>query len=101
MKILIAYDGSAQAENALQGKRALEKIRERFPGWKVLSRSVSGHPAEEIQGKSESWKPDLIVMGSHGRSALGSLLLGSVSQNVLHHAHASVRIVHGKPAAKA
>ena len=36
--------------------------------------------------------PDLVLVGSHGRSRLGRLILGSVSQKVLSHVHCSVRI---------
>lgn len=40
-------------------------------------------------------KADLIVVGSHGRSALGRLFLGSISQKVLTEAHCSVRVARG------
>ena len=41
----------------------------------------------------ESWQPDLIVLGSHGRKGLGRLLLGSVAESVARHAKCSVQIV--------
>jgi nucleotide-binding universal stress UspA family protein len=41
---------------------------------------------------ADSWKPDLIVMGSHGRGAIGRLFLGSVSLRVASEAQTSVRI---------
>jgi nucleotide-binding universal stress UspA family protein len=43
-----------------------------------------GHPVEEILKGAEELKADLIVMGSHGRSAMGAAFLGSVAIGVLH-----------------
>ncbi|HET7465302.1 MAG TPA: universal stress protein [Candidatus Dormibacteraeota bacterium] len=43
----------------------------------------SGEPAEEIVAASRRVKPDLLVMGSRGRSRLGKAILGSVSQEVM------------------
>ena len=42
-----------------------------------------GHPGEEISALAEREKADLIVMGSHGHSALHNLVAGSVTSNVL------------------
>lgn len=52
-----------------------------------------GHPATEVVAAAREWPADLIVLGSHGRSAIGRLLLGSVARAVLHHADCSVLIV--------
>lgn len=38
-----------------------------------------------IIDEAVNWKADLLVMGTHGRSGLSHLLLGSVSEEVLHH----------------
>ena len=54
--------------------------------------AVADSPAWGIVRKAEELKADLIVVGSHDRSAMGRLMLGSVSQSVLHHAATSVRI---------
>jgi nucleotide-binding universal stress UspA family protein len=43
-----------------------------------------GHPFEEIIKAAEDMKIDLIVMGSHGKSALMGALLGSVTMRVIH-----------------
>ncbi len=43
-----------------------------------------GHPVEEIVKEAEREKADLIVMGSHGKSALTAALLGSVTSGVIH-----------------
>jgi nucleotide-binding universal stress UspA family protein len=44
----------------------------------------AGHPVEEIIKAAESSKVDLIVMGSHGKSALAAAILGSVTIGVIH-----------------
>ena len=45
---------------------------------------ATGHPVEEIVKEAEQSKADLVVMGSHGRSALGAAVLGSVAYGVIH-----------------
>jgi nucleotide-binding universal stress UspA family protein len=72
--------------------RASEKLRRLFPGWKVSTEACGHSPAWIIIEKADEWKPDLIVLGSHNRSALGRLFLGSISQTVLAEARSSVRI---------
>src|ERR1043165_947379 len=67
-----------------------------FPNWKVSVDSACGSPAWELVAKADEWKPDLIVVGSHGRTALGRFVLGSVSQRVLTEALCSVRIARGR-----
>ena len=51
-----------------------------------------GHPVEEIVKEAKRSKANLIVMGSHGRSALSATVLGSVSYGVIHN-DASVPIL--------
>ena len=51
-----------------------------------------GHPATKIVEAARVWQADLIVMGTHGRSALGNLFLGSVAQEVLQHATCPVMV---------
>ena len=46
--------------------------------------------------KADQLKPDLIVVGSQGRSALGRFVMGSVSQKVLTEARCSVRVARGR-----
>ncbi len=45
---------------------------------------VPGHPAAAIMQVAEARKPDLIVMGTHGRRGWRRALLGSVAEAVLH-----------------
>ena len=52
-----------------------------------------GHAADEILRAAKKSKVDLIVMGSHGRRGIGSLLLGSVAQSVLSASEVPVMVV--------
>lgn len=76
--------------------KAAERFCANFPNWKVKHEGVWGSPNWEIFSKAEAWKADLIVVGSHGRSALGRFFLGSVSQWLLSEARCSVRIARGR-----
>jgi nucleotide-binding universal stress UspA family protein len=89
--------GCAAAKEALLfAERARDRIQTKFPDWKVSADSSCGSPAWELVAKADEWKPDLIVVGSHGRTALGRFVLGSVSQRVLTEARCSVRIARGR-----
>jgi len=52
----------------------------------VQSRKVirSGHPVEEIVKEAKKSKPDLIIMGSHGKSKVKAAVLGSITFGVIH-----------------
>lgn len=67
-------------------------VQSLFPAWTVSAQAYSGSPAREILSRAVEWGADLIVVGSHGRSPLGRLILGSVSQRVVTHAACSVRV---------
>jgi len=56
---------------------------------------IWGHPAEQICDYASEHAVDLIVIGSHGRSGFGRMLLGSVSNAVANHAPCPVTIVRG------
>ena len=87
----------AAAKEALTlAERARDRVQANLPNWKVSAGSSCGSPAWELVAKADKWKPDLIVVGSHGRTALGRFVLGSVSQRVLTEALCSVRIARGR-----
>ena len=89
--------GCAAAKEALaMAERARDRVKANFPGWTVSADSACGSPAWEVVFRADEWKPDLIVVGSHGRTALGRFVLGSVSQRVLTEAKCSVRIARGR-----
>ena len=59
------------------------------------ARREPGHPSEEIVTVADSVGADLIVLGRRGLSEWKALMLGSVSDGVLHPAHCPVLIVRG------
>jgi nucleotide-binding universal stress UspA family protein len=52
-------------------------------GWTVNTIQTTGHAAEAISNAAKEGDFDLLVMGSHGHSTLGSLVLGSVVHGVM------------------
>lgn len=88
-----APDEGAETVNMTQQAQAL--ISFNFPNWHITTEAIWGMPASKLIAKADEWKPDLLVVGSHGRSALGRFFLGSVSQKVVHEAQCSVRIARG------
>jgi len=62
-------------------------------GISCVGHLLDGHPGETIVRIAESQNMDEIMIGSRGRSAIGSLLLGSVSSHVAHLARVPVTLV--------
>jgi nucleotide-binding universal stress UspA family protein len=84
-------------EEGLQqaGRAILERTMQEFAsiGGAVTRVYRRGDPAGEIIKAAQELKADLIVMGSRGLGQIGGLILGSVSERVLHGAHGPVLIV--------
>jgi nucleotide-binding universal stress UspA family protein len=72
--------------------QAAKRLHDDFPGWQIKTEAWIDSAGSAIVRKAYGWHPDLIVVGSHGRSGIGRLVLGSVSQHVLNHVDCSVRI---------
>lgn len=85
---------AAQIVKHAQGlaESGIKRVRKIFPYWTVTHKVKAGSPAHEVLNLAQEWEPHLIVVGSHGRTALGRFVLGSVSQKVLTEAQTSVRV---------
>ena len=68
----------------------IEKLGKKM-GVDISKKMVDGHPVDEII--KEAKKNDLIVIGCKGRTGLDRLLVGSVAENVVHHASCPVMVV--------
>jgi nucleotide-binding universal stress UspA family protein len=73
-------------------KAGASRIAALFPSWKLDAHACGDSPHWGIIKEAVAQQADLVVVGAQGRSALGRLLLGSVSQQVLTHAPCSVRV---------
>jgi nucleotide-binding universal stress UspA family protein len=83
-------------------KRILEttgtKLKEIFneKNVSIVPELLNGSPESRIVEKAEEIEADLIIVGSHGYNRWERLLLGSVSDSVIHHAPCSVLVVRSK-----
>lgn len=76
-------------------EKSAKEVREYFAD-KTIDVSVEverGAPDRVIIEAAKEWKADLIAVGSHGRGFWGRMMLGSISDSVLHHAPCSVLVV--------
>ena len=81
-------------EIATAAKNALEKLASEQGGLRSLLRA--GDPAVEILRAIDELHPALVAMGTHGRTGLAHLLLGSVTEKVVRSSSAPVLTVHAK-----
>jgi len=72
----------AQERRAAENRLSPLLARARRAGVRARTLLVSGVTHDQIVRVAESMRADLIVMGSHGRSGLSKVLLGSVAERV-------------------
>ncbi len=91
---LVAY-GDALADLEPEGSQeklveVLHRLRLSDPKVQLEHRLVEGQGAEEILRQAKELGADLIVMGTHGRTGIGRLLMGSVAGEVVRNAQCPV-----------
>jgi len=85
------YLRSAEREWALQNFAQAETVLAR-EGVEIRHSLLIGEPAGEILHEAGATREDLLVLGTHGRSGLSGMLLGSVAVNVARHARQPVLV---------
>src|SRR5215813_2953504 len=88
----VTYASNAIAQAKEFARLGGERIRSSFPEWEVSAEYLVGDPADALMEQATNWGADLIVVGSQGRSAIGRLILGSVSRKIVTEASCSVRV---------
>ncbi|WP_327002091.1 universal stress protein [Dactylosporangium sp. NBC_01737] len=89
--VLVPRDAAEAAERAAL-ESSLAGWRERYPGIKVEAVVAAGRAAKVLIGASHT--AQLVVVGSRGHGGFTGLLLGSVGQQLMHHAECPVLIAH-------
>jgi nucleotide-binding universal stress UspA family protein len=84
------FEGLAESSAEIV-KAAVAQVAVLQPLVACEGKTVEGHPAEVLVQEAE--RADMIVVGSRGRGGFANLLLGSVTQQVVHHASCPVVVV--------
>ena len=77
-----SWEGLSQALHR-EGEKGIEAIRERVTDVPLETAILEGAPSREIVAYAEETPCDIIVMGTHGRSGVNRILLGSVAERVV------------------
>lgn len=88
-----AVTGLGLEEERQQAEAALFDLPAAPPGVQMEKRVLVGEPGDCILDMALEKEVDLIVLGTHGRTGLARLLLGSVAEKVLRKAHCPVLTV--------
>jgi len=86
----------AVARREARRRLARSLAQARAAGARAQGKLVEGGAVEHILGIGRRWRPDLIVIGTHGRGGVRRFLLGSVAEHVVRRATRPVLIVRGR-----
>jgi nucleotide-binding universal stress UspA family protein len=84
------------ARRGARRRLAAALARARAAGVRAQAKLVEGGPAERILRIGQRWRPDVIVIGTHGRTGVRRFLMGSVAEHVVRRASRPVLTVHGR-----
>lgn len=99
LDISISPEFSEELESAARKKaqeaadHAVSRIRESFHSIALDTQISNGAPDLVLIETAAEWKADLIVIGSHGQGFWRRMLLGSITDALVHHAPCSVLVV--------
>ncbi|QEF97827.1 Universal stress protein [Stieleria maiorica] len=82
-------------------RRQLQAVRSQLPDVDIERIFYAGAPGEVICWIAQEYRCDQIVMGTHGRTGLINLLMGSVAEHVVRHARCPVLTVPSRPRGEA
>lgn len=89
--VLVDWEG-IRAEQTSRLHELMDPLCEKFADVKTTMTAIEGSPGRRLRELSA--EAQLVVVGSRGHSKLVGAVLGSVSQNMIHHSECSVLVVH-------
>lgn len=100
-KALGNIDAGISAEQSLlvlkkEAEQTLDELAVMYDGDTVMKFMPEGQPTKDILKTATVWEADLIIMGTHGRTGLLHLLVGSVAEHVIRHSKIPVMVVPSK-----
>lgn len=99
----VALSAQLAAERVAAARGEFERWVAEFPhdGTQVDVRVLEGSPAETVVAEVKALDPDLVVIGTHGKSAVHEFFVGSVARAVATACSVSVLLVRARPPRRA
>ncbi len=76
-----------------EAEQTLEELTEMYSGNEVIKFMPEGSPEEDILKTAENWNADLLVLGTHGRTGLKRILMGSIAEHIVRYSVIPVMVV--------
>lgn len=76
-----------------EAEQTMDELAEMYNGNELMKFMPEGNPDKDILKTAKNWNADLLVLGTHGRTGLKHLLMGSVAERVLRHSDIPVMVV--------
>ena len=94
--LVVGVENSLREEASQRIQKAITKFKGR-EDLEISSELMEGSPKSSLLEAIRDWVADLVVVGSHGRTRLERLFLGSVSHALVTHSPCSVEVVRSRP----
>jgi nucleotide-binding universal stress UspA family protein len=76
-----------------EAAQTMDQLAKMYDGDELMKFMPEGHPDDDIIKTATAWGADLIVLGTHGRTGLAGLLMGSMAEHLVKHSPIPVMVV--------
>lgn len=93
----VVYPMEQMGDVKKQAEELMQRIIGQLGDATMVQQFISeGKPSDEIVAAANQWGADLIVIGTHGRTGLMHMIMGSVAESVIRHSNIPVLVVPSK-----